>query len=60
MSIFKAYDIRGTYPDQIDERMARFNNSYPFDCRMWDADIRGSLAWARQIHAAGVITAMPG
>ncbi|GDY01127.1 phosphomannomutase/phosphoglucomutase [Planctomycetota bacterium] len=23
MSIFKAYDIRGTYPDQIDERMAR-------------------------------------
>lgn len=23
MSIFKAYDIRGTYPDQIDEAMAR-------------------------------------
>ena len=23
MSIFKAYDIRGTYPDQIDETMAR-------------------------------------
>ena len=23
MSIFKAYDIRGTWPDQIDERMAR-------------------------------------
>ncbi len=23
MSIFKAYDIRGTYPDQIDARMAR-------------------------------------
>ncbi|MSR37215.1 MAG: phosphomannomutase/phosphoglucomutase [Planctomycetes bacterium] len=23
VSIFKAYDIRGTYPDQIDERMAR-------------------------------------
>ncbi|MGE3173186.1 MAG: phosphomannomutase/phosphoglucomutase [Planctomycetota bacterium] len=23
MSIFKAYDIRGTYPDQIDERIAR-------------------------------------
>ncbi|MAE76884.1 MAG: phosphomannomutase/phosphoglucomutase, partial [Planctomycetes bacterium] len=23
MSIFKAYDIRGTYPDQIDETIAR-------------------------------------
>ena len=23
MSIFKAYDIRGTYPDQIDDRIAR-------------------------------------
>ena len=23
MSIFKAYDIRGTYPDQIDEAIAR-------------------------------------
>ena len=23
MSIFKAYDIRGTYPDQIDEALAR-------------------------------------
>jgi argininosuccinate lyase len=41
----------------MDERMARFNNSYPFDSRMWDEDIRGSLAWARQIHSAGVICA---
>ena len=47
----------GRFSGTIDERMARFNNSYPFDCRMWDEDIRGSLAWARQIHAAGVITA---
>jgi argininosuccinate lyase len=47
----------GRFSGTIDERMARFNNSYPFDCRMWDEDIRGSQAWARQIHAAGVITA---
>src|SRR5947207_6828795 len=58
-----SYDVRrvnmwgGRFSGTIDERMARFNNSYPFDCRMWDEDIRGSLAWARQIHAAGVITA---
>jgi argininosuccinate lyase len=37
--------------------MARLNNSYPFDCRMWDEDIRGSLAWARQLAHAGVISA---
>src|SRR4051794_27288429 len=47
----------GRFSGTIDQRMAQFNNSYPFDCRMWDEDIRGSLAWARQIHAAGVITA---
>jgi argininosuccinate lyase len=47
----------GRFSGSIDERMARFNNSYPFDWRMWSEDIRGSLAWARQIHRAGVITA---
>ena len=47
----------GRFSGTIDERMARFNNSYPFDSRMWEEDIRGSLAWARQIHAAGVISA---
>src|SRR5436190_14200687 len=47
----------GRFSGTIDERMARFNNSYSFDCRMWDEDIRGSLAWARQIHQAGVLSA---
>jgi argininosuccinate lyase len=46
----------GRFTGTIDERMARFNNSYPFDCRMWDEDIRGSLAWARQLQHSGVIT----
>ncbi|MFL5802698.1 MAG: lyase family protein, partial [Roseiflexaceae bacterium] len=45
----------GRFSGTIDERMARFNNSYPFDCRMWDEDIRGSQAWARQLARAGVI-----
>src|SRR6476659_7014394 len=53
----EAYMWGGRFSGTIDERMARFNNSYPFDCRMREEDIRGSLAWARQIHAAGVITA---
>src|ERR1044071_8815403 len=47
----------GRFSGMIDERMARFNNSYPFDRRMWEEDIRGSLAWARQIQRAGVISA---
>src|SRR6266511_2075067 len=47
----------GRFSGPIDERMARFNNSYPFDWRMWAEDIRGSLAWARQLARAGVITA---
>src|SRR5262245_42147304 len=45
----------GRFSGSIDERMARFNNSYPFDQRMWDEDIRGSMAWARQLWQAGVI-----
>jgi argininosuccinate lyase len=47
----------GRFTGALDERMARFNNSYPFDSRMWDEDIRGSMAWARQLAAAGVLTA---
>src|SRR6266508_2168218 len=47
----------GRFSGTIDERMARFNNSYPFDWRMWDEDIRGSVAWARQLRRAGVLDA---
>ena len=46
----------GRFSEPLDKRMARFNNSFPFDRRMWDEDIRGSAAWARQLAAAGVIT----
>ena len=37
--------------------MARFNASLPFDWRLWDADITGSVAWARAIAHAGLLTA---
>lgn len=47
----------GRFSEGLDELMARFNNSFPFDRRMWSEDIRGSMAWARQIAQAGVITA---
>ena len=46
----------GRFSESIDERMARFQNSYPFDWRLWAEDIRGSAAWARQLHAAGILS----
>jgi argininosuccinate lyase len=47
----------GRFAESMNERMALFNNSFPFDRRMWAEDIRGSIAWARQLARAGVITA---
>jgi argininosuccinate lyase len=40
--------------------MAEFNNSLPFDRRLADADVRGSLAWAEALQAAGVLTSVEG
>lgn len=37
--------------------MAAFNDSYTFDCRLADADITGSIAWAQALEHAGLITA---
>ncbi len=39
-----------------DPLMVRFNASLPFDWRLWDADITGSVAWANAIHRAGLLT----
>ncbi len=46
----------GRFSGQTDPLMARFNASLPFDWRLWDADITGSMAWATAIHAAGLLT----
>jgi len=34
----------------------RFNDSLPFDVRLFEEDIRGSIAWAHGLGAAGVLT----
>ena len=36
--------------------MERFNESLPFDRRMWAEDIRGSQAYAKALARAGVLT----
>ncbi len=46
----------GRFAGNTAEEMAAFGDSLPFDRRLADADVRGSLAWAEAITAAGVLT----
>lgn len=50
----------GRFGEGTAEEMAAFNNSLPFDHRLADADVRGSLAWAVALVAAGVLAAEEG
>jgi argininosuccinate lyase len=47
----------GRFSGSLDQYMKLFNESFPFDRRMWAEDIRGSRAWAKQIALVGVISA---
>jgi argininosuccinate lyase len=47
----------GRFTGANDPLMACFNASLPFDRRLWEADIIGSIAWARAIARAGLLTA---
>ncbi len=46
----------GRFTGANDPLMVRFNASLPFDWRLWDADIAGSVAWARATWRAGLLT----
>ena len=46
----------GRFTGKMDPLMDRFNASLPFDWRLWDADITGSVAWARATCRAGLLT----
>jgi len=45
----------GRFSGKTDERMRQFNDSISFDCRLWAADIQGSMAYARALAKAGLI-----
>jgi len=45
----------GRFTGETDPIMTRFNASLPFDWRLWEADIQGSIAWARAICGAGLL-----
>lgn len=47
----------GRFSRPTDPLMRRFNNSIYFDIRLWEADLDGSVAYAKALARAGVITA---
>jgi argininosuccinate lyase len=46
----------GRLSGSVNEAVAKLNDSLPFDQRMARQDVRGSVAWARALAKAGVIT----
>ncbi len=46
----------GRFEGQTDPLMEKFNASIGFDIALWEADIRGSIAYARALHRAGILT----
>lgn len=47
----------GRFAGQADPLFREINDSLPFDYRLAPQDIRGSIAWAKAIHRAGVLGA---
>ncbi|HEX8353782.1 MAG TPA: hypothetical protein VF611_12830, partial [Pyrinomonadaceae bacterium] len=45
----------GRFTGQTDPGFARFNRSFGFDRRLFEADVRGSLAHCEGLRAAGVL-----
>ena len=45
----------GRFSGQVHELFKRFNDSLPFDRRLFPEDIAGSAAWARALERAGVL-----
>src|SRR5688500_337983 len=50
----------GRFAQAPDEAMARFSTSLPVDARLWQYDIRGSIAHAQMLARTGVISEVDG
>jgi argininosuccinate lyase len=46
----------GRFSEPTDDDLRALNDSLPFDKRMFDQDIHGSVAWAMALAQAGVLT----
>ena len=44
----------GRFSKEVDDRVNDFNSSIRFDCRMYEQDIKGSLAHAAMLAAQGI------
>ncbi len=47
----------GAFGQQTDDAVRKLNDSLPFDWRLYDVDITGSVAWAQTLADADVVTA---
>jgi len=45
----------GRFKGRLDPRIDALNRSLPFDRRLYDEDITGSIAWAQALRRAGVL-----
>lgn len=45
----------GRFSGTADEYFDAFNRSFPFDQRLFEADVKGSLAYAAGLHRAGIL-----
>ena len=50
----------GRFREPLDARFEQWQRSFPFDYRLVDVEIRASIAHARTIEAAGILTAAEG
>ncbi len=45
----------GRFTGATDPLMESFNDSFPYDQRMWAADIQGSLVYVEALHACTLL-----
>ncbi len=45
----------GRFQDSADKLLEKFNNSLPFDYRLWEEDIIGSIAHAKMLSEVGIL-----
>ncbi|HYJ85594.1 MAG TPA: argininosuccinate lyase [Pyrinomonadaceae bacterium] len=50
----------GRFTGQPDPSFAKFNNSFDFDCRLFEVDVRASMAHCNGLVGAGVLSAEEG
>lgn len=46
----------GRFSGEADPQFAEFNRSFPFDRRLFEVDVRASIAWCAALERAGVVS----